>query len=173
MKLYPFENRLILYFTPCLILLAGNGFVYIFEILKLKTTKNIQLSISGILILILIIQLPLKREEIKENLVFLSTNKKSNENLYIYYGAKNALKYYQIIGLYKYDPLIIIGNVYRETPELYFEEIKKIKNKTWLLFSHNHEDEEEFIINQIKNNNYKIVYCSKTTGSSLYLIEKK
>ena len=92
-----------------------------------------------------------------------------NDKIYVYYGAKDAFKYYDKIGFTNFSVPIILGTSSRQNKLKYIEDLKKLKGNNWLLFSHNYNNEEEYIIGKLDSFGYKNVETFRAQGSSAYL----
>ena len=66
---------------------------------------------------------------------------------------------------------IIYGKPNRNHKIGYIEELKRLNGKTWLLFMHNSDNEEEFIINSLDSIGYNQIKTFRTHGSSTYLYD--
>jgi hypothetical protein len=148
-KLYPFDLRLILYQVGFFIMTVSIGIVYTLNLSVQKTKKN-RLALALLIFpLILLSELaknyPIKVEEIKKSLQYVSDHIKPGEAVYVYYGSIPAFTYYSKTGKIKFKNKIIFGHAYRGNNAQYGEEIKVTKEKCWLIFSHIYDKESRYI----------------------------
>lgn len=175
-KLYPFETRLILYTGPCIIIISSFGLKYIadrlFAFLKTEKARLFTLFIPLTLISILFYNgFPQKNEEIKKTIQYLQQHINKNDKIYIYYSAGSAFLYYKKIQFIKFNVPVTFGSKNRSDKAKYINELKELKGRNWLLFSHVYENEEDFIIRQLDSLGYKKLDSFKTYGSSTYLYD--
>ncbi len=102
LKLYPFENRLILYIIPFIILLSA---LPIDNLPENIYTKSLVIIISAIFFLsgyfnfsklYITGKISYLRQDVKPLLKVLKTNKKEHEKIYIYYSALATYSYYAL-----------------------------------------------------------------------------
>ena len=102
LKLYPFENRLILYIIPFIILLSV---LPIDNLPENIYTKSLVIIISAIFFLYgyfnfsklyITGKISYLRQDVKPLLKVLKTNKKEHEKIYIYYSALATYSYYAL-----------------------------------------------------------------------------
>lgn len=174
-KLYPFDLRLILYATPIVILAISVGFERLTELKNWGFSDRKKQYLAILLPSVFLISFvcfrtfPLKNEEIKSSLTFINEKIEPNDNLYVYYGSQQAFNYYYNTGYFKPSNSLIMGLGSREDRTKYIEQIKPLNGRTWLLFSHVYEDEEEDIVQQMNAIGYSKLDSLKTNGSSAYL----
>ena len=129
-----------------------------------------------------LIQTPrIDEEEIKKSLAFINKHISPEDHIYVYYSSIPAFKFYKKNYLnVKQAEEIHFGGFNRGNPERYINEIANIKNNTWIIFSHMYtegypdrppETEEDFIIKNLKDNNYKIIFKARFKDSACYKIE--
>ena len=175
-ELYPFDLRLILYLIPTIIIVAAYGFEY-FNDMIFKDLKIDRLRFLSILIPFSILSatpwyaFPLKKEEIKESISYINNKKIENDKVYVYSGAKNAFKYYDKIGYTNFSVPIILGKGTRADKSTYIERLINLRGNIWLLFSHNYNNEEEYIITQLDSLGYNRIETFRAPGSSTYLYD--
>lgn len=179
LKLYPFEGRLILYTIPGIIILCSAGLSIITDIFT-SHIKNKKISYPVIIIpVILLISFfsmssrgfPIKNEEIKNSINFVDQNISEQENIYVYWAANSAFKYYNEVEFVKTKAPVFYGVSSRNNKEKYIEEIKGLKGKYWFIFSHVKFNEENYITEKLGSLGYKKLKEFKTTGSSCYLYD--
>ena len=66
---------------------------------------------------------------------------------------------------------VIYGTKNREDIQKYMDELKLLKGRTWILFSHPYGDEEHYIVSQLDSLNYLKLNSFRTAGSSAYLYD--
>lgn len=169
MHIYPFAERLILYaaFTIAFLITYGlNKIENNFSSILLIAILSINLSF------ILFKKLPIEREEIKPAITYLNKNLRSDQQLYIYYGAVPAIKFYQNQLKHKN---IIFGKEHRGNHDEYFEEIKQIQGSFGLICSHYLEPEVKDILQYIEeicfSGSKKAVFSEKKL--KIFLFEKE
>ena len=64
---------------------------------------------------------------------------------------------------------IINGGTHRNNNEEYINELRNLKGRIWLLFSHVHRNEEAYVVRNLDSLGYKKIKAFKTDGSSTYL----
>jgi len=175
-ELYPFDLRLILYIIPTIIIVAAYGFEYFNEMI-FKDLKIDRLRFLSILIPFSILSVtpwyafPLKKEEIKKSIDYIEDNIADENKIYVYKGALNAYKYYDNIEYIKFSNSVIFGKGTRADKSTYIEQLINLRGNIWLLFSHNYNNEEEYIITQLDSLGYNRIETFKTNGSSTYLYD--
>ena len=177
---YPMQGRLILFLSPFLIIFISLGFSHLYDTIA-KDSK-----IIACLLMVIIFSQPVlyqvhrlvtpnMGEEIKEALTYYQANRTNHESLYVYYGAKDAFKFYKKrFGIDNSE--YIIGNAGREDWQIYNEDINNLKGKgkVWFLFSHVTiwfgVDEEKYFIHFL-NRIGKQIKSYKAHGASVYLYD--
>lgn len=175
-KLYPFDLRLLLYISPILIITISFGFEstinFIFKTLKIKINKFLALIIPLIpLFMFLKIGIPLKMEEIKENIFHIQKHIIKKDKIYVFYGALPAFKYYKHINYIKGHLEIIYDSKNINNKDKYIDELKKINGRIWLLFSHKFSDVEYNIIKKLDSLGYTKIESFNSFGSKTYLYD--
>ncbi|GAH14916.1 unnamed protein product, partial [marine sediment metagenome] len=124
---YPFEGRLLLFITPCMILIIAQGIDYI----QRKMAQNSRL-LGLALVCILLIQpvilagyrliKPRAPEELRPVMHYLNEHHEQEDVIYVYYASLNAFQYYS--SRFDYTDDYIIGiearndwiNYYKDNP---------------------------------------------------------
>ena len=156
--------------------MAAYGFEYFNEMI-FKDLKIDRLRFLSILIPFSILSatpwyaFPLKKEEIKESISYINNKKIENDKVYVYSGAKNAFKYYDKIGYTNFSVPIILGKGTTADKSTYIERLINLRGNIWLLFSHNYNNEEEYIITQLDSLGYHRIETFRSHGSSTYLYD--
>ncbi len=179
-RLYPFEGRVILFIAPILSIFVSAGIALIYSILK-KDSKLI--ASSAVLIIFINPTLnacyhlirPRAPEELRPVLEFLLKNRKEEDRIYIYYGAVNALKYYQTRFLV-FPKDYILGIESRDDWTGYYRDIERLKGnkRVWFIFSHiaTHlgGNEEKLFLSYLNLIGNQIISFT-TSGASAYLYD--
>ena len=173
-KLYPFDSRLVLYTVPIVIIITSFGFEYLIDIfftnLRIERFRLLAILIPLSLFFILYSAgFPQTHEEIKRSIIYIQNNLNKNDKIYVYYGASKAFKYYNDIQFMKISVPIINGGAHRNNNEEYINELRNLKGRIWLLFSHVHRNEEAYVVRNLDSLGSKKIKTFKTEGSSAYL----
>jgi len=171
---YPLYGRLMLFTIPIFYILIAEGACQFFEFF------SNQKKYLGILFIILLLIYPVAngfhklitpifKEEIKPVIEYYIKNKEEKDKIYVYYGAKNAFKYYT----YNKNVMFLSsesGN--RENPQNYLIELDKFKRegRIWFIFSHVYNDEEKIFTVYLDHIGYRID-SFKGSGASVYLYD--
>ena len=67
--------------------------------------------------------------------------------------------------------LVIFGKANRADKSTYIEQLINLRGNIWLLFSHNYNNEEEYIITQLDSLGYNRIETFRAIGSSTYLYD--
>jgi len=176
---YPFEGRLLLFITPCMILIIAQGIDYI----QRKIAQNSRL-LGLALVCILLIQpvilagyrliKPRAPEELRPVMHYLNEHHEQEDVIYVYYASLNAFQYYS--SRFDYTDDYIIGIEARDDLSKYYEDLKKLKGnkRVWVLFSHitvSHDTDEEKLIVSYLNILGTQLDEFKTSGASAYLYD--
>ena len=100
---------------------------------------------------------------------------KSEDMIYVYYGAAPAFRYYYHSKFYRMvnKRNIIWGEVHRDDPEKYIADLEKILQKNmriWVIFSHYWENERSQIVDYLnKRGNLEMNIIN--TGVLAYLFK--
>lgn len=136
----------------------GNGLNFIFEKLNRRNLyfplmcTVIFLSISPVHDLVRAVKHPLQREEVRPIIHKVNRYIQPEDEIYVYYGAKESFKFYYRTKFYEMIETrnIIWGKSHRDHISGYSSELNKYlrKNKRiWFLFSHYTEKEGASIFN--------------------------
>jgi len=150
MHKYPFGGQVFLYTIPILLIFIAMSLEIIFLALKRYPRTSSGMWFVFALFLIYkpltssldILHTPLTKEEIKPVIEYLIDHYREHDVVYVYYGAIYPLSYYApYYGLQLND--FVIGSEYRDTPQKYMAEIKKLHGhkRVWFIFSHLFTDE--------------------------------
>ena len=116
---------------------------------------------------------PILKEEIKPVINYYMSNSTEKDNLYLYYGAIRAFRFYthdKNIPYIKSSDMKDRGN--RKNPVLYLEELDKLKGKgkVWFVFSHVYKNEKELFLIYLDKIGDKLD-SFQTHGASIYLYD--
>jgi hypothetical protein len=155
---------------------AAYGFEY-FNDMIFKDLKIDRLRFLSILIPFSILSVtpwyafPLKKEEIKKSIDYIKNNIADENKIYVYKGALDAYKYYDNIEYINFSNSVIFGKANRADKSTYIEQLINLRGNIWLLFSHNYNNEEEYIITQLDSLGYNRIETFRAHGSSTYLYD--
>ena len=179
-KLYPYHSRLILYNIPLIIIVFLFGLEFIKNTLIIKLTTVHVNNFFFLIPLFLICNIlffsnglndgfPIQRDQIKPCLKFIDENIKATDHIYVYYFSKNPFRYYVDINYFKAkNPRTIASWSNRGHIDKAFDDLKQLKGKNWLLFSHWFDNEETKMIHYLDSLGYPKLNSFKTYGSSAY-----
>ncbi len=150
---YPFQGRLIVFFLPVFVLLVCQG------VGRFARARCGTLPAAVIAAALLAIPLrdastrvlsPLLREELRTVLEEMRSVRRSDELLYVYYGAAEPFRYYAPrFGIR--SEAYHLGRRSREDPRGYEPDIAIIASggRRWILFSHVYGSEEAFFLSKL------------------------
>jgi hypothetical protein len=159
---YPFYDRFLLFALPGVCICIGEGVESIrsrLGSLKPMLGAAVVVVLAGLLFYFPINQAwqtfrqPNLVEHLKPVLAFIQHSRRSDEPIYVYYGAQQAFIYYsEQFGFGEGD--YVLGISSRNQPDRYLKQLEELKEKrVWLVFSHNcfwcQLDEQAFIINYL------------------------
>jgi hypothetical protein len=177
MKLYPVYSRLGLFLVPIIIIFITIG-------LENLLTHKRWIQGAGALCLLLLLGVPsinvirnvyspFRPEHIKPLVKCIADSAKTNDHIYVYYGAVPAFEYYA--KMYSLQSSWTSGKKTINEIDNYLQDIliNKSQNPSvvWLLFTHVHSDtvnEEEFILNKMARYGKQVAYFHKFAAASLY-----
>lgn len=143
LRLYPFDDRLILFLAPVTAFVVGAGIEEVFNLLRPRMALlawALVLLIIGqpLLIATYTLVLPRYREELAPVLAQMRASQQAGDGVYVYYGAQPAYDYYAPrLGL---DPADAVrGNSGRDDWQVYYDDLDQLiagQDRTWLVFSH-------------------------------------
>jgi hypothetical protein len=175
-KLYPFDNRLILYLYPVIIIVIALLLDHLIEFstLLFKIRKMTILAILIPLVLFFLLlkkEFPIQKQEIKKSIQYIEENTRKHEKIYIYGNAKRAYAYYERINYVNFSDRIIIGGSYRSKGDAFFDEILKLNGLNWVLMSQIQPKEEIYVGEQLRLRGVHAIDSIKTIGSSATLYD--
>ena len=177
---YPFENRLLLFMIPAIILLFAAGLESIHATAG-KTLPLLSVLFVGFLLLYPFLRgvwhfaKPKGVEEIKAPLEYVEKHRSRGDILYCYYGAVPALEYYTRRGLISPVDEVIGVDTHQQWAG-YQQDLSKLRGqkKVWILFSHiwrnNGADEEVLFLNYLDMLGSRLDSI-QATGASAYLYD--
>jgi len=177
---YPGGERLVLFMISPLILITSEGAIDLIS----KYSGNIAILILAIFLTFFLypfqnafktIVAPIKHEEIKPAMKYISENSKKDDTIYIYYGAVEAFRYYS--REFNIDKKkCIAGSRGRDDLNIFLDDINKIRGKrrVWVIFSHSFTshgiDEEKFFLFNL-NRIGSPIESRQYKGASVYLYD--
>ncbi len=179
-RFYPFETRFILFQIPFITILLVEGIFFLFDFSKSTfTTVRFFNSLIPLLICFFLLSnsIPIEKEEMKINLNHINSHIQYGDNIYVYGSAASAYKFY----MKSYPNIIYKGNTvyggfHRDDWSQYDKEVIGLKGRSWLIFSQvyhlNGKNEEDYILNVLKKNGFKILSKKESTGTNCYEILK-
>jgi len=176
LKIYPIENRFIMYLLPFFILVIAEGFRLILSISSVSK-REVVITIFSLVIPIVLIKktfenrVPIKIEEVKELITYYKQHAQNEDKIYVYYSTKPAIDYYLKTKILNPNIPVIFGNKHRENSEAYIKEFPKNYKKIWLFFTHIYKNEDKFILNELQKLGYKEISRYKSVGACLYCIQ--
>lgn len=146
---YPFAGRMLLFLTPMIFLLLGEGLSALGLLFRTKPAASFWTL--GLLAVVLILfnaqttaqnfAAPKTRELIRPTMEYLRDHRKDGDIIYVYYWTEPAVRYYA--PKYGFEPSdFTIGADHHDQPELYRAELDSLRGhgRVWFLFSHVYED---------------------------------
>ena len=177
LHLYPFHGRLLLYYSPMVIILMAFGIYFLYE-LALKVNKRLSFLVIGLLLGNIIAAntayFPIKKEEIKESIEYVETNIVPGQQIYVYGHAVMAFQYYKKRGIVNFENVKVWcheDRIFHSESKL---EAELLKGETWFLFSHinrvsGYSDYKDML--EYLGQNGIILQSFETVGSAAYLID--
>lgn len=145
---YPVGGRLMLFWVPVALLLVARGAWSVINILDATHPWAARLLL-GVLVLapwaeaVVELRRPARCEELAPVLQRLRGEWQPGEQVYVYYGAIPAFRYYT-----RNEPwpaAVVYGGEHRGRPAGYRDELAGLRGPVWLIVSHRHGDEEAVI----------------------------
>jgi len=182
LKKYPFSGRLLLFIVPNVLIFIAEGTEQI--IAKTRHT----FSIIGITFISLLFFYPLLKagyhiirprlkEEIKPVINYLMKFKQNKDIIYLYYGSRNAFKYYSLKNGFNENEYIVgIESRARGNLGNYINDLNKLRGnkRVWIVFSHIYNwkrfDEERFFLYYLDSIGKRLNFF-KSAGASVYLYD--
>ncbi|GGB06393.1 glycosyltransferase family 39 protein [Puia dinghuensis] len=151
LKLYPFDLRLILYMLPLFLLVMATGLFALCNFLFQWAPAVLRYAVAVLCVVVFFAwnayyNYPFlsSGEDIKPVLTVMNQNMQDGYNVYVYFGARPAYRYYREIGYARFGGAkIVMGENHTGDPEGYLTEMRSLKGPTWFLISHGSTQEEE------------------------------
>ncbi len=178
LRLYPFDARLILYACPLLILVTTFGFDCLITTLFSNYSLKRPLVFAAVVPLLMAysfydLKFYTKGEELKKCLSYLEQNKGMNASIYVSYHASPPFLYYQNVFFPTLNSPLIIGQ-FAETDAVFDTDLKKLKGKTWFLFSDwlpMDKRHAAYLLNYYKSKDVVLKKGFKAVGYTVYLLD--
>jgi hypothetical protein len=184
---YPFAGRMLLFLTPLICLLLGEGLGALGLLLRTKSPASAwTLGLVAVTFIFFNAQTtvqnfaaPKMHEHIRPTMEYLRDFRKDGDLVYVYYWAEPAVRYYAPkYGFALSD--FIIGADHHENPETYRAELDAVRGngRVWFIFSHVYEDgdfnEREYILEYLNSiGELSREYRMPGTSVFLYLYDLK
>jgi hypothetical protein len=184
---YPFAGRMLLFLTPLICLLLGEGLGALGLLLRTKSpASSWTLGLVAVTFIFFNAQTtvqnfaaPKMHEHIRPTMEYLRDFRKDGDLVYVYYWAEPAVRYYAPkYGFALSD--FIIGADHHENPETYRAELDAVRGngRVWFIFSHVYEDgdfnEREYILEYLNSiGELSREYRMPGTSVFLYLYDLK
>ena len=104
-----------------------------------------------------------ERRDTALNMMDLQNHIKKDDNIYVYYGAKEAFNFYKTSTISRHN--IIYGEPHRNNPSQYKDELDKLHGKTWIFFQHFYDHEEKYMIDYLRNKKRAYQQYTKREGN--------
>lgn len=184
MDAYPFSGRLLLFATPCLFLTMAAGLtagihVWPKRIARLSWLPTVAVSLAVLYepskaAMSRLVE-PRTPEHIRPAIGYMMSHRRSDDHLYVYYGAKPAFRFYAR-SLAVPSGGLTLGRAHRDEPQAYLAEIdaEGTTRRLWLLFSHECPfcpvPETNVILKGLDKRGRRLDQF-ETTGAATYLYE--
>jgi hypothetical protein len=181
LKLYPFDLRLILYMLPLFLLVMATGLFALCNFLFQWAPRVLRYGVAVLFVVLLFAynayyNYPylFSGEDIKPVLTVMNQNMQDGYNVYVYFGARPAYRYYREIGYARFGRAkIVMGEAHAGDPEGYLTEMQSLKGPTWFLISHGStQEEEQYILKGLAARGTKMTEIIGY-GSRAYLFDLK
>ena len=181
LKIYPVDERLILYLTPFFITLLSAGSFIAYKYINKKIIKLplIVLILPALLnIYSLFKNLPIEKQEVKECMEFINNKIKQGDNIYVSYTSRPAFDFYknQFPQINKCESIIVSKSDYKNTDLSKYDELLTFKGKTWVVFSHPHKIfgtdlfEKDYVLHKLKAKGFDVINCTVNNCTSAFQI---
>jgi hypothetical protein len=188
LRLYPFEEKKILYIFPCIIIICSFGFKYIVKILfvffKIERSRLLASAIPLLILLHLLYSgFPLTHSEIKKSIKYIEHHMDRSDKVYVNFFATLPYLYYKEISYINMDTNnIIIGQrnenlqngnnvVYVPDTLKYSNELSHLSGRVWFLFDLNDDKKNKFMKGYFESKGIRPTKEYHTAGSDVYLYE--
>lgn len=177
-KMYPFDNRLVLYVCPLLICAFGFGFEFITSSISQKFSLKPH-PIYAVFVPLLMgyslyqTKLFSKNEAFKTCLEYVRQNRTDNAAIYVSYYASLPFYYYKNTTFPQLNNNLFIGH-FTETKAQFEADLAQFEGKTWLLFANNLPTDRAnmtHLTDYYKSKDRVLKKEIKTYGYTLYLLD--
>jgi len=189
-KLYPFDERLILYTCPCIIILCSFGINYLVKILSIyiKIEKIRLLAIFPPFILFAYflyqVEYPMERNEIKKSITFIQQNMNNDDTVYVNFLSTTPFLCYHYISFSKMEHNKVIfgqrtnywnGEKWSADLAKFSDDLNSLEGRVWFLFTSVADEPEKnrYLINYCNAKGLKSIDEFHVTGSDVYLYDIK
>lgn len=173
-KMYPFNDRLVLYLIPFFLIFEIVGIDFFASLSKKRYAVTVVLS--SILLTLSFLRVPnfivhpIIKEDIKPVLEYVKEHKEKDDIVYAYSGAHAAFNFYKEKYFSKQDSCII-GISSADHYDQFVNEFNNLHNRVWVVFSHmNPPQGLPFMDAEISK--YKQLDYVEVEGAKAYLIQK-
>ncbi len=172
---YPFAGRLLLFSVPLLILTVARGADVAVSALRPLQPHSAYLALGILGSATLLetyqgLETPPRQEQIQPVMEQLHKQWKPGDQIYVYYGAIPAFRFYGRDG--RFPSGVILGTESREGRTSYRDELQRFlgKPRVWLLFSHRYQ-EEESLIRAYAEGYGRCIQTIQTEGAAAFLFD--
>lgn len=187
-KLYPFDERLILYACPCFIILSSFGIYYLAEVLSryMKIEKIRLLVVIFPLMMFAYflyqVEYPMERNEIKKSLIFIKQNMNNNDTVYVNYSSRVPFLYYHYVSFSEMEHNKVFigqrtmfwnGNKWSADRIKFSDDLNILKGRVWFLFTSVTDEPEKnkFLIDYYNAKGLNLAHEFHAKGSDVYLYD--
>lgn len=148
---YPFGGRLLLFLIPFAVILGARGAGAVYDAMR---ERNRFAAVAMMVLLVGasawqsydLLKRPMRREHLAPVLTQLRDEIRPGDKVFVYYSAVPAYLHYTRDNPLPVPPEdVTFSYESRENPEAYREEVKQLRGRTWVLFSHPHKHEETML----------------------------
>lgn len=168
LRVYPVEQRLMLYLLPCLALLLTYG------ITSLAAEARPRVAVAAVLIFVVyfpagaIGALPQQKEEFRYVRKGLERHYRPGQAVYLYYAAEPAWTFYEKTEAMSIDPPVVVGTRRTGDPGGYVRELAELEGEVWVALSHVPPMDERVILS-ILDHRGEWLFAIVARGSSAHL----
>jgi hypothetical protein len=161
LHVYPFERRMLLYIYPFIVIIYATGFYCILKLLRLDRSKITIVALPVVFAALMFTSLqkqqkyhfysfPIERQEVRRCVDHVAQNFRSGDSVYLYYFTRFQWNYLQQIGrtaeivCQPIEGRFTNDKLNASSPGS-IAEIDSLCGRTWLLFSHCNDEEDQVI----------------------------
>lgn len=181
LRAYPFEERFLLFYTPFLYILVGEGTGFLWRVRKVNM-RPLTLAVAFYLAIIPVRQfidftygrIMIYREDMKSVMKALADRKQPGDYIYVYDKAAPTFRYYSLFYDFAdneihYDSVAKIGDGITGP-------LDKLAGRVWMVFSHFHCEkgicESERVVNyMIDRRGASVLGYRKRVQAEVYLVQ--